>query len=88
MSALGIIFLASFAGACSYQAQIDQATQLAESSAQAASTATNTANNSANEASQSAKAAQDAATGAEGSVHRANDAVAQLEASFASSVTK
>jgi phage shock protein A len=82
--ALGGLFVAG----CSYQTQIDQATSQAESSAQRAGTAATNAQNSANQAAQSAKSAQDAATGAQASVGRANDAVARLEAEFASSVTK
>ena len=89
VSALGILALGGlFAIGCSYQTQIDQATSQAEASAQSASTATTNAQNSANQAAQSAKTAQEAAAGAEDSVKRANDAVARLEAEFASSVTK
>jgi hypothetical protein len=87
-SVIGILTLMLFMAACSSQSRIDQATQQAESSAQSAATAATKAQKLANQAAQSAKRAQEASMGAQDSVHRATDAVARLEAAFASTVTK
>lgn len=87
-SVLGVLTLALFMGACSYQSQIKQSTQQAESSAQSAATAATNAQSSANQAAEAAKKAEEASAGAQASVHRANDAVARLEALFSTSVMK
>jgi hypothetical protein len=87
-SGIAILFASVLIAACSNQAQIDAATQKAQSDAQradAAATAAQTASQNALAASQ--KADQEAAS-AQDSVRRANDAVARLEAAFSTSVTK
>jgi hypothetical protein len=87
-SVLGVLTLALFMAACSYQSQIDQSTTAAQGSAQTAATEATDAQNSANKAAEAAKRAEEASAGAQDSVHRANDAVARLEALFSTSVMK
>jgi methyl-accepting chemotaxis protein len=78
-SLIGAFTLACCLTACSYQAQIDKATQQAGASAQLASAAAANAQNSAKQAAEASLRAQEAAAGAWNSVNRANNAIARLE---------
>lgn len=78
-SVIGAFTLACCLTACSYQAQIDKATQQARASAQLASAAAANAQNSAKQAAEAALRAQEAAAGARNSMIRADNAIARLE---------
>ena len=89
LSVLGILAIGGVVAAgCSSQSQIDQATSQAEGSAQQAATASTNAQNSANAAAALGQERPGGGRRRQDSVKRANDAVARLEAEFASSVTK
>jgi uncharacterized lipoprotein NlpE involved in copper resistance len=78
-SVIGVCTLALYLMGCGYQAQIDKATQEAESSVQLSNAAAANAQNSAKQAAEATRQAQHAARGTWDSVNRANDAVARLE---------